>query len=89
MFAVRFSDPEFINSRLCRVEHMSVMGSEDLAVPLDVTSDGNVTWKIPVVHQTYCDVSILTYPFDDQVCDITVVSWEDGYGFQCSCLGLN
>ncbi|XP_071111116.1 neuronal acetylcholine receptor subunit beta-3-like [Haliotis cracherodii] len=60
------------------VEHMSVMGAEDLAVPLDVTSDGNVTWKIPVVHQTYCDVSILTYPFDDQVCDITVVSWEDG-----------
>ncbi|XP_046546594.1 acetylcholine receptor subunit beta-like [Haliotis rubra] len=60
------------------VEHMSVLGSEDPAVPLDVTSDGNITWKIPVVHMTYCDVSILTYPFDDQVCDITAIAWEEG-----------
>ncbi|XP_067665978.1 acetylcholine receptor subunit beta-like [Haliotis asinina] len=60
------------------VEDMSVLGTHDPAVPLDVTSDGNITWKIPVVHMTYCDVSILTYPFDDQVCDITVITWEEG-----------
>ncbi|VDP84082.1 unnamed protein product [Echinostoma caproni] len=36
---------------------------------------GEVTWNLPVTVQSLCNVDVLYFPFDHQICDIRMGSW--------------
>ncbi|TPP64397.1 Acetylcholine receptor subunit alpha-type acr-16 [Fasciola gigantica] len=42
---------------------------------LRVSEQGEVTWNLPVTVQSLCNVDVLYFPFDHQICDIRMGSW--------------
>ena len=45
-------------------------------VPLSVTSLGKICWKTPIDMETTCTMDVRKFPFDKQVCTITIGSWQ-------------
>ena len=41
-----------------------------------VTSDGNVSWYAPAIFNTVCRINVRHFPFDTQVCEIRLSSWD-------------
>nr|KAG5712651.1 hypothetical protein BaRGS_029706 [Batillaria attramentaria] len=58
---------------------------EDVA-DLVVSYDGNITLHLPVYLETLCSFNLTHYPYDEQVCPISIVSIVDdlGWGVQLS-----
>ncbi|KAA0185707.1 Acetylcholine receptor subunit alpha-type acr-16 [Fasciolopsis buskii] len=42
---------------------------------LRVSECGEVTWNLPVTVQSLCNVDVLYFPFDHQICDVRIGSW--------------
>ncbi|CAH8868697.1 unnamed protein product [Trichobilharzia szidati] len=40
-----------------------------------VSKGGEVTWNLPVSVRSSCNVDVLYFPFDHQMCDIQLASW--------------
>ncbi|CAH8617417.1 unnamed protein product [Heterobilharzia americana] len=40
-----------------------------------VSQGGEVTWNLPVSVRSSCNVDVLYFPFDHQICDIQLASW--------------
>ena len=40
-----------------------------------VTSDGEVLWMFPAVANTYCNLDVRHFPFDEQKCELVFISW--------------
>ncbi|XP_060072163.1 acetylcholine receptor subunit alpha-like [Ylistrum balloti] len=55
------------------VKDISVMSDD--AIPLRVQQDGTVSWTPSGIYETMCETDVTFYPFDTQVCDITVSTW--------------
>ena len=36
-----------------------------------VTYDGNVTWVVPMITMSSCQINVENFPFDEQVSDLT------------------
>ena len=47
-----------------------------LVVPVTVHFDGRVCWAIPITMETICKMDVKKFPFDKQVCVITIGSWQ-------------
>lgn len=41
-----------------------------------VTYDGNVTWVVPMVTKSSCQISVENFPLDEQMCRLTFGSWN-------------
>lgn len=41
-----------------------------------VTNDGNVTWVIPMITKSSCQISVKNFPLDEQMCKLTFGSWN-------------
>ncbi|XP_033728749.1 acetylcholine receptor subunit delta-like [Pecten maximus] len=55
------------------VNDISVMS--DSAIPIRILLDGTITWTPAGIYQTLCETDVTYYPFDTQVCDITISTW--------------
>ncbi|KAK3088003.1 hypothetical protein FSP39_013312, partial [Pinctada imbricata] len=55
------------------VSDVSILTDSDLA--FRVKNTGKVTWELPQIFSTHCDIDITYYPFDTQTCAVEVVSW--------------
>ena len=42
---------------------------------MSVDSDGNVMWLSPLVIKTMCRLNVRYFPYDAQICNITIGSW--------------
>lgn len=40
-----------------------------------VSANGNVLWLYPALIKTYCTLNVQNFPFDQQNCIITFISW--------------
>ena len=40
-----------------------------------IENNGNVLWMFPLVVKVYCSLDVRYFPFDNQECDITFISW--------------
>ena len=47
-----------------------------LVIPLRVNPDGKVCWATPVTMETTCKMDVKKFPFDEQVCEIKLGSWQ-------------
>ena len=45
-------------------------------IPLTVKNDGDVCWNFPAIFDTTCTMDVEKFPFDKQVCEITVGSYQ-------------
>jgi len=41
-----------------------------------VTYDGNVTWVVPMITKSSCQISVENFPLDEQMCKLTFGSWN-------------
>ncbi|XP_050394009.1 acetylcholine receptor subunit delta-like [Patella vulgata] len=41
-------------------------------MPIRLNTDGTVLWTPSILFQTSCDINVKYYPFDQQVCSITL-----------------
>ena len=41
-------------------------------VPLRIFHNGNVVWLMPANFESYCELNVQYYPFDQQTCTIIV-----------------
>ncbi|KAK6194573.1 hypothetical protein SNE40_000186 [Patella caerulea] len=51
-------------------EKRSKLGFDEM--PIRLNADGTVLWTPSVLFQTSCDINVKYYPFDQQVCSITL-----------------
>ncbi|XP_069136373.1 neuronal acetylcholine receptor subunit beta-3-like [Argopecten irradians] len=42
--------------------------------PISVTTKGELTWRISGIFETFCEIDTLLYPFDTQICSISMTS---------------
>lgn len=42
---------------------------------ITVDSDGNIAWFAPLVIETMCHLNVRLFPYDSQICNITLGSW--------------
>lgn len=40
-----------------------------------IFSNGTITWDLPAVIETHCEIDITHYPVDSQICEIELTSW--------------
>lgn len=50
--------------------------SETESFKATVTYDGNVTWLVPKVTKSSCQISVEHFPLDEQMCKLTFGSWN-------------
>ncbi|XP_033728797.1 acetylcholine receptor subunit alpha-like [Pecten maximus] len=55
------------------VSDISVMS--DKSIPIRVFHTGDMTWNPSGIYKTTCDTDVTFYPFDTQVCDISISTW--------------
>ena len=48
-------------------------------VPIMVQSNGRVCWQIPIIMETICSMDVTNFPYDEQVCQISLGSWQYSY----------
>ena len=48
-------------------------------VPAMAHYDGKVCWQIPIIMETICSMDVTDFPFDQQVCQISLGSWQYSY----------
>ncbi|OWF35889.1 Neuronal acetylcholine receptor subunit beta-3 [Mizuhopecten yessoensis] len=65
------------------VSDISVMS--DASIPIRVVSDGTLSWTPSGIYKTLCETDVTFYPFDTQICDISVSTW----GYTASEITLN
>ena len=45
-------------------------------IPIQVSSEGEMTWLLPVQLVTTCSMDVKHFPFDEQQCEIDIGSWQ-------------
>lgn len=75
---VRNTMSRHVFGNICFVYYFRVDKIEvliDVNFLIRVISNGTVSWDLPAVVETHCDVDITYYPADIQKCDVELVSW--------------
>jgi hypothetical protein len=62
----------------CRVDNLGAIDED--TIPLRVKQDGSVTWNPPGILTLSCEMVVIYFPFDQQLCSISVTSF--GYTIQ-------
>ncbi|XP_033728806.1 acetylcholine receptor subunit delta-like [Pecten maximus] len=65
------------------VNDISVMSDD--SIPIRVANDGTLSWTPSGIYTTQCETDVTFYPFDTQVCDISISTW----GYTSSEITLN
>ncbi|OWF50181.1 Neuronal acetylcholine receptor subunit alpha-6 [Mizuhopecten yessoensis] len=47
----------------------------DPSIPMRIFKDGSITWTPSGIYKTLCETDVTFYPFDTQVCDLTISTW--------------
>ena len=58
----------------CRLEP-AIYSNDMQDFYISVDSSGNVMWLSPLVITTMCRLNVRFFPYDSQICNITIGSW--------------
>ena len=53
----------------------AIHANEMMDFDMSVDSDGNVMWLSPLVITAMCRLNVRFFPYDSQVCNLTMGSW--------------
>lgn len=69
----------FIVFRVGTVRDFGLSHEDGLNMNVAISSDGLVFFSQPTIIRSACAMNIASFPFDDQVCELTIGSWSMDY----------
>ena len=66
----------FVDFRVGTVRDFGISHEDGLNMKVVINSNGLVFFSQPTIVQSACAMNIAYFPFDDQVCELTIGSWS-------------